>query len=195
MEAVAVICLVQNIITIGELCLKLIRQVRTYQNLPESLQDIQAKLPLILDSLRKIERRLSEQTYDNETKKLYEPMLKRCHDLVQKLHDLLPKYDTSKDPRLGRRVLNAISTLSNETGIKDIANSIHQYIETFSFAQTTELWGSGSAARAGKSRDWLIQIPHRRDGNFVGREDIKVKIRECVQGRRDCALSGLGGVG
>lgn len=195
MEAVAVVGLVQNIITIGELCLKLIRQVRTYQNLPESLQDIQAKLPLILDSLRKIEQRLNEQTCSNETKKVYEPMLKRCYDLVQKLYDVLPKYETPKDTRLGRRVLNAISTISNETGIKEIATSIHQYIETFSFAQTTDLWGLSSAVGLGQSKEWLVQIPHNRDGSFVGREEAMSQLRAFIESRRDCALSGLGGVG
>ena len=195
MEALAVIGLVQNVIAIGELCLKLIRQVRTYQNLPDSLQDIQAKLPLIIDSLRKIEQRLEEQTCSSETKNLYEPMLQRCHDLVQKLYDALPKYESSKDARLGRRVINAISTLSNESGIKEIATSIHQYIETFSFAQTTDIWGSISASGRGKKKQWMIQIPHQRDTHFVGREAIMSQLRESIENQQDCALSGLGGVG
>jgi len=194
-EAMAVIGLVQNVITIGELCLRLIRQVRTYQDLPDSLQDIQAKLPLILDSLRKIEHRIEEQDCSNETKKVWEPMLKRCQDLVQKLYDFLPKYETSKDYHLGRRVLKAISALSNESGIKDIADSIHQYIQTFSFAQTTDLWGSTSKAGREPAQEWLIQIPHKREHDFVGREQAMSQLKEAIDGQRDSALSGLGGVG
>ena len=195
MEAVAIVGLVQNVISIGELCLRLIRQVKTYQNLPDSLQDIQAKLPLILDSLRKIEHRIDEETCSSDTKEVYEPMLRRCQDLVQKLYDALPKYETSRDHHLGRRVLKAISTLSNESGIKDIANSIHQYIETFSFAQTTDLWGSASTAGPENKREWLVQIPHKRDYNFVGREQAMSRLKEAIKCRHDTALSGLGGVG
>lgn len=194
-EAMAVTGLVQNVITIGELCLRLIRHVRTYQDLPDSLQDIQAKLPLILDSLRQIQHRIEKQDYSNETKKVWEPMLKRCQDLVQKLYGLLPKYETSKEYHLGRRFLKAISALSNESGIKDIADSIHQYIQTFSFAQTTDLWAITSKASQKPAQRWLIQIPHKRDHNFVGREQPMSRLKDAIDAQLDGALSGLGGVG
>jgi hypothetical protein len=205
-EALAVVGIVSSIIQVVEFSAKVADRLNDFASsvgdIPKAFRHIQTELPLIIDSLRRIQSQAESGSVEPTTTNAVWPVLKDCQREITRLQNILDKTVPSIGDSSWERRKKAFLSLGKDKDVAEIADSLSRYVRVLTLHQTIE--GSKSESQPPPTYDQLkplcfTLIPFDRNPHFVDREDIFEQIDESFTVRKGsqpkAALFGLGGIG
>ena len=225
-EALAVVGLVSAIVQFVDFGTKIVNRLHEFQaevaDGPKVYQDVQTRLPLMLDLMTKIRVRIVAGQIDRSSQATMLPIIESCISQVNLLNNLLLKALPQASDSSWTRGKRAFHSVIREPEMEKIDHVLRTSFELLVQAETLhrlEIGGSKSDQtvnvfmppqqqnltvsppqksyeRLGSiSSQYVFMVPFQRDPKFLGRKNV---IEELVQKFRDqhqVALAGLGGVG
>lgn len=195
-EAVAVVSLVATIGTLIDLSTRLMKRLieyqRSVQSLPKTFKGLETKLPLILNTLKRISTHAKNGGVDEETKLLLEPIVHSCLVRIEALDEILAKIAPNPNDCVFERSIKATLSLRHEKEIEKLMKDITEYLAILtlhSAAFATQL------AQTQKVDKPVFMLPYPRDTAYLDRPDISLAIATVLQSERFVTLCGTGGVG
>jgi hypothetical protein len=202
-EALAVVGVVSSIIQLVDFSAKVVKRLedftRSAGEVPRTFRQIKTELPLITNSLRRIQEQAQVKSVDEATIDAVEPVIKDCLREVGRLDAILDKAVPSGEASSWERRKKAFLSLGKDKQVEDIATLIGRYVQVLTLHQAIE--GSrppDSHQAAAKPRSYAL-IPSDRNPKFVEREDVFTQIEKIFNVKEGSqpktALFGLGGIG
>ena len=225
-EALAVVGLVSAIVQFIDFSSKIVNRLDEFQaevaDGPKVYQDVQNRLPLMLDLVNKIQVRVAAGQIDRPSQVTMLPIIESCISQVSLLGDLLSKALPQANDTSWARGKKAIRSVIRESEMEKIDHNLRTNFELLVQAETLhrlEVRGSKldqtvnvfmpsqlqnvMASPPPKSLDrseltstyFVFMVPFQRDPKFLGRKNVMKELVEKFQDQRQVALAGLGGVG
>jgi hypothetical protein len=198
-EALVVAGLVSAIVQFIDFGSKIIERLDEFKsnlgNVPKSFRDIEAEIPLLLDTLKRTMEEAEAQCYGKGTLQALLPVVEDCRSQVELLNDTLLKTLPNPGDGKWRRTKKALYSVEQEKKVQQIARTIHRRVRLLTYHQVA---GASKLDSKPKSMAfWLV--PFDQNAHFVGREKIFERLEKAFT-VKDCsrpraALCGLGGVG
>ena len=205
-EALAVVGIVSSIIQVVEFSAKVAERLNDFASsvseVPRAFRHIQTELPLIIDSLRRIQKQAESGAVEATTTNAVWPVLKDCQREIARLQNILDKTIPSVgDSSWGRRK-KAFLSLGKDKEVEEIADSLSRYVQVLTLHQTVRT-GESSKSLSDPPPKYepanLTLIPFDRNPHFVDREDVFIQIEQSFKVKKGsqpkAALFGLGGIG
>ena len=225
-EALAVVGLVSAIVQFIDFSTKVVNRLDEFQadvsDGPKVYQDVQNRLPLMLDLVNKIQVRVATGQIDRPSQVMMLPIIESCISQVSLLGNLLSKALPQANDSSWARGKKALRSVIRESEMEKIDHNLRTNFELLVQAETLhrlEVRGSKSDQTFNvfmpsqqqnvavlppqKSLDrsesistqFVFMVPFQRDPKFLGRKKIMEELVEKFQDQRQVALAGLGGVG
>ena len=225
-EALAVVGLVSAIVQFIDFSTKIVNRLDEFQaevaDGPKVYQDVQNRLPLMLDLVNKIQVRVAAGQIDRPSQVTMLPIIESCISQVSLLGNLLSKALPEANDSSWARGKKAFRSVIRESEMEKIDHNLRTNFELLVQAETLhrlEVRGSKSDQTvnvfmppqqqnmavsppqknldrsASVSTQFVFMIPFQRDPKFLGRKKVMEELVEKFQDQRQVALAGLGGVG
>ena len=225
-EALAVVGLVSAIVQFIDFSTKIVNRLDEFQaevaDGPKVYQDVQNRLPLMLDLVNKIQVRVAAGQIDRPSQVTMLPIIESCISQVSLLGNLLSKALPEANDSSWARGKKAFRSVIRESEMEKIDHNLRTNFELLVQAETLhrlEVRGSKldqtvnvfmppqqqnvtvSPPRksldrsASVSTQFVFMVPFQRDPKFLGRKRVMEELVEKFQDQRQVALAGLGGVG
>ena len=225
-EALAVVGLVSAIVQFIDFSSKIVNRLDEFQaevaDGPKVYQDVQNRLPLMLDLVNKIQVRVAAGQIDRPSQVTMLPIIESCISQVSLLGNLLSKALPEAKDSSWARGKKAFRSVIRESDLEKIDHNLRTNFELLVQAETLhrlEFRGSKSDQtvnvfmpsqqqnvavsppqksldRSGSvSTQFVFMVPFQRDPKFLGRKNVMEELVEKFQDQRQVALAGLGGVG
>jgi hypothetical protein len=198
-EALVVAGLVSAIVQFIDFGSKIIERLDEFKsnvdNVPKSFRDIEAGVPLLLDTLKRTKKEAEAQCYDERTLQALLPVVENCRSQVELLNDTLLKTLPNPGDGTWRRTKKAFQCVDQEKKVQQITTTIQRYVQVLILHQV-----AGASKLDSKPKPTAFRlVPFDRNAHFVGREKIFERLEKAFI-VKDCsrpiaALCGLGGVG
>ena len=157
---------------------------------PKVFQDIGTRLPLLLNSLKRIEEQANAGRFDEDARQALQPVIDSCHTETQKLNKVLDNVSPLLNDSSWRRGAKALLSISQESKVQRINITLGENIQLLTLHQV-----SGSRQEAIKAAHPLFLVPFERDPKFIGRGVVIDEINQKFKTQSRVAIAGLGGVG
>ena len=205
-EAIAVISIVSSIVQIVEFSAKVAKRLDDFASaveaIPKAFRHIKTELPLITDSLRRIQDQDTAGNLDKATEEALQPVIKDCLREIKRLEKILDKTVPSAGASSWERRKKALQSLGKDKDVAEIAESLSRYVRVLTLHQAIE--GSKPETQIPPPYEpekpkCFSLIPFDRNSHFVDRDDVfrqidaSFKVKEGSQSK--AALFGLGGIG
>ena len=225
-EALAVVGLVSAIVQFIDFSTKIVNRLDEFQaevaDGPKVYQDVQNRLPLMLDLVNKIQVRVAAGQIDRPSQLTMLPIIESCISQVSLLGELLSKALPLANDSSWARGKKALRSVIRESEMEKIDHNLRTNFELLVQAETLhrlEVRGSKldhtvnvfmppqqqnvAASPPQKSLDrsesastpFVFMVPFQRDPKFLGRKNVMEELVKKFQDQRQVALAGLGGVG
>jgi hypothetical protein len=205
-EAFAVVGIVSSIVQIVDFSSKVVKRLDDFASsvgeVPRAFRHINTELPLIIDSLRRIQKHARDGNLDKVTVDALDPVIKNCHLEITRLENILDKTVPSVGASSWDRRKKALLSLGKDKNVEEIADSLSRYVRVLTLYQALEGSKPGSQSLSQPDQvkpQYFTLIPFDRNPHFVDREvifkqiDESFKVKEGSQPK--AALFGLGGIG
>ncbi|KAF8859525.1 hypothetical protein BDZ45DRAFT_725267 [Acephala macrosclerotiorum] len=171
---------------------------------PRAFRHIKTELPLITDSLRRVQNQAKSGMVDSVTIEAVDAVIKDCQQEVSRLEII---FDTTV-PAVGdsswNRRKKAFLSLGKDKNVEEIAESLGRYVQALTLHQAVA--GSKPDPRLYPQlqpqtikQQYFALIPFDRNSNFIERKDVFKQIDDSFKtkegGQPKAALFGLGGIG
>ena len=225
-EALAVVGLVSAIVQFIDFSTKIVNRLDEFQTEvadgPKVYQDVQNRLPLMLDLVNKIQVRVAAGQIDRPSQVTMLPIIESCISQVSLLGDLLSKALPQANDSSWARGKKAFRSVIRESEMEKIDLNLRTNFELLVQAETLhrlEVRGSKldqtvnvfmppqqqtvAVSPPDRSLDrtesvstqFVFMVPFQRDPKFLGRKNVMAELVKKFQDQRQVALAGLGGVG
>lgn len=205
-EALAVVGIVSSIIQVVEFSTKVVERLNDFASsvgeVPRAFRHIQTELPLIIDSLRRVQAQAKSGSVEPATTAAVWPVLKDCQREVTRLQNILDKTVPSVGDSSWDRRKKAFQSLGKDKAVQEIADSLSRYVRVLTLHQTLEgpKQDSDPPPYSEPTRPkYFVLIPFDRNPHFIDREDVFKQIDESFEVKKGsqpkAALFGLGGIG
>ena len=226
-EALAVVGLVSAIVQFVDFSTKIVNRLDEFQaevaDGPKVYQDVQNRLPLMLDLVNKIQVRVAAGQIDRPSQVTMLPIIESCISQVSLLGELLSKALPQAKDSSWARGKKAFRSVIRESEMEKIDHNLRTNFELLVQAETLhrlEVRGSkldqtvnvfmppqqqnvavspppqNSLHRSeSASKQFVFMVPFQRDPKFLGRKNVMEELVEKFRNQRQVALAGLGGVG
>lgn len=87
-EAIAVVGLVLAIVQLIDLGAKVTRQIQEFKKMPDAFQKVSDELPLLILTLKSMQRQVNPDDVGDETTKALKPVVEGCLEKVRKLEGI-----------------------------------------------------------------------------------------------------------
>ena len=189
---------------------------------PKVYQDVQNRLPLMLDLVNKIHVRVVAGQVDEPSQATMLPVIESCISQVMLLHNLVVKALPQANDSSWTRGKKAFNSVMRESEIERIDQVLRTKFELLVQAETfhrldsrgpkshqmvnvilpsqqnnvTVLSQHNTLERSESvSAPSVFMLPFQRDPKFISRKSIMEEVIQKFQDQRQIALAGLGGVG
>ena len=193
-ETLAVIGLVSSIVQFVAFGAHVVARLQEFQEktsrTPKVFQDVCIRLPLLLNSLKRIEKQANAGQVDEDARQALQPVIEGCHTQVQQLDEILDKVSPLLTDSSWRRGTKAFLSVSQESNVQRISNALMENIQLLTLHQV-----SGPRPETTKAPGPLFLVPFERDPKFIGRGVVIDEISQKFKAQRRVAIVGLGGVG
>jgi hypothetical protein len=207
-EALAVIGLVSSIVQFVDFSTKVVRRLDDFATLvgevPKAFRHIQTELPLITDSLRRIQNQAKSGMTDSVTIDAVNAVIKNCQQEISRLGIIFDTTLPAEGDSPWDRRKKAFLSLGKDKHVEEIAESLGRYVRALTLHQAVE--GSKPDPQLHPQLQpqptkpkYFSLIPFDRNPNFIEREDVfkqiddSFKVKEGSQPK--AALFGLGEIG
>ena len=225
-EALAVVGLVSAIVQFIDFSTKIVNRLDEFQaevaDGPKVYQDVQNRLPLMLDLVNKIQVRVAAGQIDRPSQVTMLPIIESCISQVSLLGNLLSKALPEANDSSWARGKKAFRSVIRDSEMEKIDHNLRTNFELLVQAETLhrlEVRGSKldqtvnvfmppqqqnvtvsppqkiPDRSASVSTQFVFMVPFQRDPKFLGRKKVMEELVEKFQDQRQVALAGLGGVG
>ena len=225
-EALAVVGLVSAIVQFIDFSTKIVNRLDEFQaevaDGPKVYQDVQNRLPLMLDLVNKIQVRVAAGQIDRPSQVTMLPIIESCISQVSLLGNLLSKALPEANDSSWARGKKAFRSVIRDSEMEKIDHNLRTNFELLVQAETLhrlEVRGSKSDQTVNVfmppqqqnvtvsppqkildrsalvSTQFVFMVPFQRDPKFLGRKNVMKELVEKFQDQRQVALAGLGGVG
>jgi len=193
-EAAAAFGLAAAVAQFVQLSIKVVQRLDQYQRdaskLPEALQAIKERLPLIQDALSRSHAQGVSGLVGTETQSALMPILGHCSLQVQALDSLLDKILPRPQDPFWKKGIKAIASIKQEKAIQQIMSSLHEQVGILTYHHVAPpLWTQTTQAKS------AFSVPFQRDARFVGRANVIAELHTRLPKQHRVALIGIGGVG
>jgi hypothetical protein len=208
-EALAVIGIVSSIVQIVEFSSKVIQRLDDFASsvgeVPRAFRHIKTELPLIIDSLRRIQDQDRAGALETATVDAVRPVIQDCQQEIKRLESILNRTVPSVGASSWDRRKKAFLSLGKDKDVEQIADSLSRYVRVLTLHQAVE--GSKPDSQPPPQKEpikpqgpqYFMLIPFDRNAHFVDREDVFKQIDESFTVKEGsqpkAALYGLGGIG
>jgi hypothetical protein len=216
-ETFAVIGLVAAIVQFVEVGSKVLARLADFTSavdqVPKTFRHIKTNLPLIIDSLRRIESQAENSELDIFTQDALKNIVDECQREVDALDEILQKSIPAASASSWKKNKAALISFLRDTRVKQIETVLEKYVSTLTLHQVTRNASSASSSSVptilnvairereaeGRVRTFKV-LPSGRNDTFVGRDAIFKQIEQRLRVVRPgsqpkAALCGLGGIG
>jgi hypothetical protein len=142
-EALAVVGIVSSIIQVVEFSAKVAERLNDFASsvgeVPRAFRHIQTELPLIIDSLRRIQKQSESGSVETSTVNAVWPVLKDCQREITRLQHILDKTVPSVGDSSWDRRKKAFQSLGKDKEVEEIANSLSRYVRVLTLHQALEV--------------------------------------------------------
>jgi hypothetical protein len=205
-EAFAVVGIVSSIVQLVDFSSKVVERLDDFASsvgeVPRAFRHIKTELPLIIDSLRRIQEQARDGSVEKATVDAVEPVIKDCEREITRLEKILDKTVPSVGASSWDRRKKAFLSLGKDKNVEEIAESLARYVRVLTLHQAVE----GSKPDIQPPPEYVLRqsqfftlIPFDRNSHFVEREDVFKQIDESFKVKEGsqpkAALFGLGGIG
>lgn len=225
-EAVAIIGLVSAIVQFVDFGTRVVNRLHEFQSEvadgPKVYQDIQNRLPLMLELVNKIQVRLVAGQIDRPSQATMLPVVESCILQMKLLSDLLFNVFPQASESSWKRGKRAFYSVTRESEIEKIDHALrtkfellvqaetlrshdargpesHQMVNVFMPPQQHTVTVSPPQKNTERSdsvsTQCVFMVPFQRDPKFLGRQDVIREVNQSFRHQRQVALAGLGGVG
>ena len=224
-EALAVVGLVSAIVQFVDFSTKIVSRLHEFQaevaDGPKVYQDVQNRLPLMLDLVNRIQVRVVAGQIDRPSQVTMLPIIESCISQVDLLYRLLQKSLPQASDSSWTRGKRAFHSVIRESEMEKIDHTLRTNFELLVQAETLhrlEIRGksdqtvnvfmplqqqSVTVSQPQKSLErsesisaqFVFMVPFQRDPKFLGRKNVMDELVQKFQSSRQVALAGLGGVG
>ena len=214
-EALVVISVITNIITLTEFSCDVISRIKKYgenaQEVPEAFRGIQAVLPLISSTLIRTRNQVECGMLDDDTCEVLRPVLEECQNKMEQLKAIFKDVMAEEGASKLKRGLMAIKSIRKEKEVKEIVQALDRFVTHLTHYHASEgvttreiesLKGAMSSMSV-KQPETLspkthFLVPVQWSDDFAGRKEVMefLDSRLCLEDRHSrVALVGLGGMG
>ena len=213
-EAVALLGLISSIAQVIDFSTRVVKRLDEFmtnvKDLPQYFQHISNQLPIVIDVVKNLQRRVGSGDFDSETQMDLERVIKALDKELEALDALFYSILPSAQASTWGKSVKAVTSVKAQKGAEYHASVIQGYLNSlnaFQIAhsscqiktlidsferQKTERQGSIST----QARKPLWMLPFDSDEDFVGREGIMGEIERRFKTKADrVAVVGIGGVG
>ena len=214
-EALAVISVIANIISLTEFSSNVISQIKKYgekaQDVPEAFRDIQTVLPLISSTLLRTQKQVECGTLDDDACKVLRPVLEGCQNRMEQLTAIFKDVMAEEGASKLKRGWMAIKSVRKDKEVKEIAQALDRYVANLTHYHVSKgvttkdiesLKGIMSSMSVQQpetqSPKTHFLVPVQWSDDFTGRKEVMEVLdsRLCLEDRHSrVALVGLGGMG
>ncbi|MCJ1252082.1 hypothetical protein MMC30_009320 [Trapelia coarctata] len=157
---------------------------------PAVFHNLQLRLPLYLDSIKRIKAQVDDGEVHEDTQQALRPIVQNCFEQIEQLNDVLTKVSPAIGDSSWRRGTKALLSIGQESHIKEIEEALANNIPLLTLNQVAR-----SATESKKVSAAVFMVPFERDSRFVGRRTVLDEVELKFRNQRRVALAGLGGVG
>jgi hypothetical protein len=170
--------------------------------MPRAFRHIKTELPLIIDSLRRIQDQARAGRLETATVDAVKPVIRDCQREIKRLEAILDKTVPSVDASSWDRRKKAFLSLGKDKDVEQIADSLSRYVRVLTLHQAVE--GSKPDSQPPPQKEpakpqHFVLIPFDRNSHVVDRGDVFKQIDESFKVKEGsqpkAALFGLGGIG
>lgn len=136
-EALAVVGIVANIVQLVDFSSKVLSRLNEFQSsvdeVPSSFRNVKVELPLLLDTLKHINKDISAGLIADEIQKSLLPVIEACQTQIESLDVVLVKTLPAPGDSRTQRTRKAISSLSQEAKIEKIGSALRSHLLALTF--------------------------------------------------------------
>jgi hypothetical protein len=136
-EALAVVGIVANIVQLVDFSSKVLSRLNEFQSsvdeVPSSFRNVKVELPLLLDTLKHINKDISAGLIADEIQKSFLPVIEACQTQIESLDVVLVKTLPAPGDSRTQRTRKAISSLSQEAKIEKIGSALRSHLLALTF--------------------------------------------------------------
>ena len=127
-EALAVVGIVANIVQLVDFSSKVLSRLNEFQSsvdeVPNSFRNVKVELPLLLDTLKHVNKDISAGLIADEIQTSLLPVIEACQTQIESLDAVLVKTLPAPGDSRTQRTKKAISSLSQEAKVEKMLNSV-----------------------------------------------------------------------
>ena len=214
-EAVAVIGIIANIISLAKFSRDVVSQIKelseSVHGVPRAFRDIETVLPLLTTTLAQTRDQIDSGIHDDHSCMALRPVLEGCERKLKQLRLLFDSFLAQERTSKFKRGLVAITRVRKYDEVKDIALALDRFVVHLTHFHTTKGVTSRDIESLRKSTTSMslerlhtplskchFLVPIQWSDDFAGREEAMAYLdsRLCLQGQYcKVAIVGLGGMG
>ena len=175
------------------------------KDVPETLSQIKMQLPLLMDTLDRVQKQIDSRRPSQTTENSLKPLVIGCFKQAMQLKEILDKILPTEGATTWQRRVQALKSLAHDKRIQQISTALDGHIQFLNFYQTTKAVdllynrdpaNSSLASVLPVASKPIFMVPFARDTSFIGRSDILRNIStKANEAKRRVAIAGIGGVG
>lgn len=213
LEAISVLTNIVQIISLGkEVLLRLNEFRQNVNDLPDSFTHVAVQLPLLLETLTRINEEASHGSVSPATENALKPVILSLRREIVKLDVVLRKVLPSANASTGQKVWKALRSVSLQKDVDEFAGVIRDYVINLTAFQVTQ---NGDRIvqliKVIENQRLHEKIPmleiftpvcmlrydtqYNDTEHFVGRQDVLGSIDTQFLDNNRVAIAGIGGVG
>jgi hypothetical protein len=148
MDVVGVVANIIQLIQFGEQILDRLEQYgTTLKGLPEALGHIHARIPILLNSLKKTRHSIDTGALDESARRALRPALRNCEAQIKLLNDIIAKVAPPPGAGKFKRTWKALESMRYDAKVEKIDGEIVKYVQfldlhasTVNFVQVEGRW-------------------------------------------------------
>ena len=130
-EALAVVGIVASIVQLVDFSSKVLSRLNEFQS--NSFRNVKVELPLLLDTLKHVNKDISASLIADEIQKSLLPVIEACQTQIESLDAVLVKTLPAPGDSRTQRTRKAISSLSQEAKVEKIGSALRSHLLTLTF--------------------------------------------------------------
>jgi hypothetical protein len=211
-EALAIVGLVSAIVQFVDFGGKVLERLNEFNSdlheVPKTFQAISTQLPLLIDTLQRINQRVTGGHVSDATATALKSLVDACSAEIQVLQKILDNTLPDQNSSSWQRRLLALKSLRHNKDVDRSVTKLEGYIRLLTFSQSTSSLDSidtllklealrlSQNATSHQPCKPVFMIPFDRNDAFVGRLTILNLVHQkLTTSHRRAVLTGLGGVG
>lgn len=131
-EALAVVGIVSSIVQIVEFSSKVVQRLNDFASsvgkVPRAFRHIKTEIPLIIDSLRRIQDQARAGRLETATVDAVKPVIQDCQREIKRLEAILDKTVPLVDASQWDRCKKAFLSLGKDKDVEQIADLLSRYV-------------------------------------------------------------------